>query len=112
MLMLQRFDCKSIELAMLLEEPPYHNVFSTSCGGPWRADRPLAQAAMCRDLEGYAWLYVAYTRNKASTSLTKLVKVMSEITKFSRRLSMLHPVIVSQWLSQLKSNTSHPSCTL
>ena len=59
MVMLQRFDCKNLELAMLLDEPPYHNNFSTSCEEPWCAGGPLAQAAMSIDLEGYSYLYVA-----------------------------------------------------
>ena len=87
MLMLERFDCKKLELAMLLDEPPYHNFSSTSCGEPWRADGPLAQAAMCIDLEGYAWLYVAYISDKASTWGTKQVKLVSGGTVLRKELN-------------------------
>lgn len=78
MLMLERYDCDELELAMLLDESPYHNFTPMgSCGEPWRADGSLIQAATSVDLCGHAWLFVAYVSDDAATWGSRRVKLLA-----------------------------------
>ncbi|KAI0558268.1 hypothetical protein FGB62_223g05 [Gracilaria domingensis] len=74
--MLQQWNSEELEMAMLLDEPPFHEYQPILSGGEsWRAAGTLAKASRDIDLEGYAWLFVVYRSDPVSTWGQRSVKL-------------------------------------
>lgn len=78
LLAVENLDTGSLEIAMLLDEPPSRQYMPGSIGGqPWRRNGPLARAALTADLYGYAWLTIVYHKDDVRTWGQRRVKVSS-----------------------------------
>ncbi|PXF47486.1 hypothetical protein BWQ96_02817 [Gracilariopsis chorda] len=78
LVMLEMWNSKELELAMLLDEAPYYQHEPTqSVGEPWRATGYLAKASRDIDLAGYAWLFVVFNSDPLRSWGQKRVKVTS-----------------------------------
>lgn len=87
LLMLEKWPSGNLELAMLLDESPMHDVRAMKAGEPWRADSALSAAARSVDLEGHAWLYVVFLKDDPATWGSKMVKLLGGGRIFRKKLT-------------------------
>lgn len=87
LLMLEKWPSGYLELAMILDESPMHDVRAMKAGEPWRADSALSAAARSVDLEGHAWLYVVFLKDDPATWGSKTIKLLGGGRIFRKELT-------------------------
>lgn len=110
MLFLQTFHSDELELAILLDEPPYAGYTVLKSDEPFAAssNSVLTEATYTTHREGYAWLYVVYASDAVTTWGSKQVRLTAGGTISRRHLTPhgawtgqyipLHFQVVARWL--------------